>query len=198
MKKLFIATGNKNKVYEFKLIFDELGLDIELLCPKDFNDDTEPVEDGLTFEENAIIKAKYYFDKYHIPTIADDSGMCIEFLNGFPGIYSARFMGSYSYPEKNDAIIKIMEDSPNRNATFNCVVAYIDEEGVTHTFEGINHGTIAFKQAGNEGFGFDPLFVIPEYNKTEAELGFAYKNKYSHRAIATKKFAEYYKEHVKD
>ena len=194
MKKLFIATNNKNKVYEFKLIFDELNLEYELLTPSDFNDSSEPVEDGKTFEENAIIKAKFYYDKYHLPTIADDSGMCIEFLNGFPGIYSARFMGSYSYPEKNDALIRIMEDAPNRNATFNCVIAYIDEKGETHTFEGINNGTIAYKQAGTEGFGFDPLFVIPEHNKTEAELGFAYKNKYSHRAIASKKLAIYLKE----
>lgn len=194
MKKLFIATGNKNKIYEFDLIFKEFGLDIEIVCPKDFNDETEPIEDGKSFEENAIIKAKYFYDKYHLPTIADDSGMCIEFLNGFPGIYSARFMGSHSYPEKNDVLIQIMEDSPNRNATFNAVIAYINEEGKIHTFEGINNGTIAYKQAGSEGFGFDPIFVIPEFNKTEAELGFAYKNKYSHRAIATKKFVEYLKE----
>lgn len=192
MKKLFIATGNKNKVYEFNLIFKEFNLDVELVCPSDFNDYSEPVEDGNSYEENAIIKAKYYFDKYHLPTIADDSGMNIKFLNEFPGIYSARFMKSYSYSEKNDAIIKIMEDAPYRDAKFVCVIAYIDEKGEVHTFEGINNGTIAYKQAGNEGFGYDPLFVIPEFNKTEAELGFAYKNKYSHRALACKKFVEYF------
>lgn len=198
MDKLFIATNNSNKVYEFKLIFDELGLDFDIVTPKDFSDSNEPVENGLTYEENAIIKAKYYFDKYHIPTIADDSGMNIDFLNGFPGVYSARFMGSYSYPEKNDALIRIMEDAPNRDASFVCVIAYFDENGNIHTFEGINKGTIAYKQAGNEGFGFDPLFVIPEFNKTEAELGFEYKNKYSHRAIAAKKLANYLKENEKD
>ena len=193
MKKLFIATGNPDKIKEFKKIFDENGIKFDIVSPKNFNDDSEPVENGSTFEENAIIKAKYYYDKYHLPTIADDSGMCIEFLNDFPGIYSARFMGSHSYYDKNEALITIMDDAPNRNATFNCVVCYIDESGKINTFEGINGGTIAYKQAGDEGFGYDPIFVIPEFNKTEAELGYAYKNKYSHRAKALNLFIDYLK-----
>lgn len=197
MKKLFIATNNKNKVYEFKLIFDELNLEYELLTPSDFNDSSEPVEDGKTFEENAIIKAKYFYNKYHLPTIADDSGICVEFLNNFPGIYSARFMKTHSYEEKCEALITVLQDSPNRNASFNAVIAYIDEKGDIHTFEGINKGTIAYKCAGNEGFGYDPIFVIPKYNKTEAELGLAYKNRYSHRALATQKFVQYLKENEK-
>lgn len=197
MKKLFIATGNENKLYEFDLIFKEFGLDIEIVSPKDFNDNSDPVEDGKTFEENAIIKAKYFYNKYHLPTIADDSGICVEFLNNFPGIYSARFMKTHSYEEKCEALITVLQDAPNRNASFNAVIAYIDENGDIHTFEGINKGTIAYKCAGNEGFGYDPIFVIPKYNKTEAELGLAYKNRYSHRALATQKFVQYLKENEK-
>lgn len=191
--KLFIATNNKDKIFEFEQIFKEFNLNIDILTPKSFNDKNEPVENGNAFEENAIIKAKYFYDKYHYPTIADDSGLCIEFLNNFPGIYSARFMKSHSYNEKNDALIKVLEDAPNRNATFNCVIAYIDDNGKILTFEGINHGYIAYEQKGDKGFGYDPIFVVPEFNKTEAELGLEYKNKYSHRAIATKKFADYLK-----
>lgn len=193
MRKIFIATGNVNKIKEFKEIFDSMGLDIELVSPTDFNDKSEPIENGTTYAQNATIKAKYYYDKYHLPTFADDSGMEVEFLNNFPGIYSARFMASYSYKDKNDAIIRILEDAPNRNAAFICVISYIDENGEIHEFEGINKGTIAYEQKGSDGFGFDPIFVIPEFNKTEAELGLTYKNKYSHRAIATNKFIEYLK-----
>lgn len=195
MKKLLIATNNQNKMHEFKLIFKELNFDVELISPNDLNDSTEPVENGQSYQENAIIKAKFYFDRYHIPTIADDSGMNVKFLNDFPGIYSARFMSTHSYNEKNDAIIRIMEDAPNRDASFVCVIAYINENGEIKTFEGINDGKIAYKQSGDEGFGFDPLFVIPEFNKTEAELGFAYKNKYSHRALACRKLVDYIKQH---
>lgn len=197
MNKLFVATSNQNKIFEFKKIFDENKIDVELVSPKDFNDTSDPIEDGNTFEENAIIKAKFYYDKYKLPTIADDSGMCIDFFNGFPGIYSARFMNKYSYHEKNELIIKALDGIDNRKATFNCVVAYIDINGKVNSFEGINEGTIAYKEAGSEGFGYDPIFIIPEFNKTEAELGYAYKNKYSHRAKALNKFIEFYKNHEK-
>lgn len=198
MTKLFVATSNQNKIYEFNKIFSENNIEVELVCPKDFNDFSEPIEDGKTFEDNAILKAKYFYDKYKLPTLADDSGMCIDFFNGFPGIYSARFMKNYTYHEKNELIIKALDGIDDRAATFNCVVAYIDKNGNVNTFEGINSGTIAYKEAGNEGFGYDPIFIIPEYNKTEAELGYAYKNKYSHRAKALNKFIEYYKNHEKD
>lgn len=197
MNKLFVATSNQNKIFEFKKIFDENKIDVELVSPKDFNDTSDPIEDGNTFEENAIIKAKFYYDKYKLPTIADDSGMCIDFFNGFPGIYSARFMNKYSYHEKNELIIKALDGIDNRKATFNCVVAYIDINGNINSFEGINEGTIAYKETGSEGFGYDPIFIIPEFNKTEAELGYAYKNKYSHRAKALNKFIEFYKNHEK-
>lgn len=195
MKKILVATSNPNKIYEMNLIFKSFNYDVELISPKDLGNFDDPVEDGKTYEENAIIKAKHFYDLFKMPTIADDSGLRITFLNEFPGIYSARFMKNHSYEVKCDELIKVLDDAPNRDAYFDCVVAYIDENGKTFTFKGENKGTIAYQRKGNEGFGYDPIFVVPEFNKTEAELGFEYKNKHSHRAKAMAKLIEYLKEH---
>lgn len=190
MEKLFIASNNSNKISEIQTILDENNINVELVCPKDFDDHDEPVEDGKTFEENAYIKAKYFHDKYHLPTIADDSGISIDYLDGKPGIYSARFLQPLDYVEKNDFILYLMRNTNNRKAQFIADICYIDEnDNVTH-YLGVNEGEISRKQAGNEGFGYDPIFLIPEYNKTEAELGNAYKNTHSHRAKALRKWIE--------
>ncbi|MBQ0035291.1 MAG: RdgB/HAM1 family non-canonical purine NTP pyrophosphatase [Firmicutes bacterium] len=190
MEKLFIASNNSNKISEIQTILDENNINVELVCPKDFDDHDEPVEDGKTFEENAYIKAKYFHDKYHLPTIADDSGISIDYLDGKPGIHSARFLQPLDYVEKNDFILYLMRNTNNRKAQFIADICYIDEnDNVTH-YLGINEGEISRKQAGNEGFGYDPIFLIPEYNKTEAELGNAYKNTHSHRAKALRKWIE--------
>lgn len=189
MKKIFIATGNAHKIEEFLDIFKTLNLDVELISPKDFNDTSEPVEDGKSYQENSYIKAKYFYDKYHYPTIADDSGVEIDFFDGKPGIYSARFLDGKPYSEKNDYITKQMEGSTNRGASFHCAVTYIEND-VVKTYEGVVYGTIAPKPMGVEGFGYDPIFITNGYDKTNALMGQEFKNEHSHRAIALRKWAE--------
>lgn len=193
MNTFFIGTSNNNKKKEIDAIFKDSGLFYDIKTPTDFNDTSEPIEDGNSFVENAIIKAKFYFDKYHIPCIGEDSGICIEYFGNFPGIHSKRFMNSLSDKEKNDYVLSLMKDVRNRKATFHAVVCYIDKNDEYHIFEGINNGEILFEQKGEQGFGYDPIFFIPEFNKTEAELGLAYKNEHGHRAKAFKKLIEYIK-----
>lgn len=188
MNKLFVASNNQSKIKEIKMILLENNLNTQIVCPNDYEDSEEPIEDGTSFSENSYIKAKFYHDKYHLPTIADDSGICIDFFDGKPGIHSARFLNSLNYVEKNDFILYLMKNANNRNARFIADICYIDENDKVYHYEGINEGEIALEQKGNEGFGYDPIFLIPEYNKTEAELGDKYKNKFSHRAKALKRW----------
>lgn len=190
MEKILIATGNKHKVQEFKNILSNMNLDIDLVCPADFNDDSEPEENGKTYAENSYIKAKYYFDKYHLPTLADDSGIEIDFYNGAPGIYSARFLSGKSYREKNLYILEEMKNSTNRKAFFKCYVTYIDLDGKSETYEGIVEGNISKEISGVEGFGYDPIFIPVGETKTNAELGQEFKDKNSHRSIALRKWAK--------
>ena len=193
MKTLFVGTSNSHKVKEIENIFRLNGIEVDIKTPKDFNDESDPLEDGLSFEENAIIKTKFYYDKYKIPCIGEDSGICIEYLNNEPGIHSKRFLGYLNDYDKNEYILNLMQGISNRKATFHDVVCYIDFNGNIHTFEGINHGEISLEQRGNEGFGYDPIFYIPSLNKTEAELGQEYKDRNSHRALAFRKLIEYIK-----
>ena len=188
MNKLFIASSNAHKLEEIEEILKDNGLRIELLCPKDFGCTEEPVEDGSSFEENAYIKAKFYHDLYHLPTIADDSGICIDYFGGKPGIHSARFLPEMDYPRKCAFIVDVMKDVKNRKARFVDCLCFIDSNEEIHYYQGVNEGEIAYKPAGEKGFGYDPIFLIPEYGKTEAELGEEYKNVYSHRAKALKKW----------
>lgn len=197
MKSIFIGTGNQNKIEEIREIFKKNDIEVDIKSPKDFNDDFDPIEDGFSFEENAIIKAKYYYEKYHCACLAEDSGITIEYLNNLPGIHSKRMLNQLNDSEKNEYILQIMKNVKNRKAQFHDVVCYIDENGNIHTFEGINYGEISLMQKGEHGFGYDPIFLIPKYNMTEAELGDDYKNENSHRAIAFKKFIEYIKENEK-
>ena len=188
MKKLFIASNNRNKIREIRDILDRNHVTVELLCPADFDHHEEPDENGSSFKENAYIKANYYHDLFGYPTIADDSGICIDHLDGGPGIHSARFLGDLDYDQKCDRILKIMEGVQDRGARFVDVMCFIDENGNVSYYEGINEGRIAYEKAGSEGFGYDPIFIIPQYNKTEAELGDAFKNEHSHRAKALKEW----------
>lgn len=191
---LFIATNNKNKLKEFKDILAINNLDIQILSPLDFDDKSEPNEDGFSYEENAYIKANYYFKKYHYPTLADDSGIDIDYFNKLPNIHSSRFLHIKDYKLKNELIIDLMNHISNRKAMFIDVLCFIDSKGNITYSRGENQGLIAYKQAGDKGFGYDPIFIIEEYNKTEAELGDEYKNNYSHRANAMKKWVKYVKE----
>ena len=192
MEKLFVATSNAHKLEEIREILKLYGIERELVCPASFDDHDEPVEDGKSFKDNALIKARYWFNKYHLPNIADDSGLTIHFFNEFPGIYSARFMQNYSYFEKNSWILKGMENESDREAKFHCVIAYINEN-TEECFEGILQGEIADSIKGEHGFGYDPIFFLPELNKTTSELSPEEKNRLSHRSLALRKWAEYVK-----
>ena len=192
MEKLFVATSNAHELEEIREILKLYGIERELVCPASFDDHDEPVEDGKSFKDNALIKARYWFNKYHLPTIADDSGLTIHFFNEFPGIYSARFMQNYSYFEKNSWILKGMKNESDREAKFHCVIAYINEN-TEECFEGILQGEIADSIKGEHGFGYDPIFFLPELNKTTSELSPEEKNRLSHRSLALRKWAEYVK-----
>ena len=188
MNRLFIASNNKDKIREIEDILERNDVHLELVTPKDMDHHEEPVEDGSTFEENAYIKARYYHDLFGLPTIADDSGICIDYFGGKPGIHSARFLPEMTYPEKNAYIIEVMKDVTERGAQFVDCLCFIDKDNEVHYYKGINEGQIAHEAAGDKGFGYDPIFLIPAYNMTEAELGDDYKNEYSHRAKALKKW----------
>lgn len=193
MKKILIATSNAHKVKEVKDIFDSLNFEVELITPKDLEyiNLNEPVEDGNSFKENSYIKAKYYYDLYHMPTIADDSGICIDFYDGKPGIYSARWLKELSYKEKNIKITDELKNSTNRGAQFVCGITYIDDSQSLY-FEGVLKGSIADMPHGVKGFGYDPIFIIDGQSKTVAELGEEFKKYNSHRALALRKLVEYF------
>ncbi|MBE6115614.1 MAG: RdgB/HAM1 family non-canonical purine NTP pyrophosphatase [Erysipelotrichaceae bacterium] len=189
---IMIATGNKNKVREYKEMLEPLGFTVH--DTSELTGYVEPVEDGTTFAENALIKARGVYDHVAMISIADDSGLSIRALNNEPGIYSARYMEGHDYPEKNRSLIKRLEGCEDRYAWFTCAIALIDHNGNPHVFEGIMEGEIAFEPAGSNGFGYDPIFMLPELGKTSAELKPEEKNAISHRGQATRKLIAYLKE----
>ena len=186
---IMIATGNKNKVREYKEMLEPLGFVVH--DTSELTDYIEPVEDGTTFAENALIKARGVYDHVSMISIADDSGLSIRALNNEPGIHSARYMEGYGYPEKNRNLIERLQGSEDRFAWFTCDIALIDHNGEPHVFEGIMKGQIAFEPAGNNGFGYDPIFWLPEYGMTSAQLTPDEKNAISHRGQATRKLIEF-------
>lgn len=187
MKKILMATGNLHKIVEVKDILNSLDIDVEIVSPKQLDPNCkEPIEDGTSFKENSYIKAKYYYDLFKLPTIADDSGICIDFYDGKPGIYSARWMADLSYEERNKKITDEMKDSNKRNASFVCGITYIENDDV-HYYEGVLEGKIADTPSGTKGFGYDPIFVMNGQNKTMADLGEEFKKYNSHRALALRK-----------
>lgn len=196
--KLVLATKNKHKVEEIKQILkiylgDELYSRIEILSAGDFIGVPEIEEDGKTYIENALKKAKEIHKFTGLPSIADDSGIEVDFLNGEPGVYSARYAGLRATDEENNRkLLKKLEGVPleKRTATFKCVIAYINknEEKI---FEGETKGKVIFEPRGMGGFGYDPLFVPDGYELTYAEMPEDLKNKISHRSKAIQKFAEF-------
>jgi XTP/dITP diphosphohydrolase len=191
MKRLFIASKNKGKINEIRSCL--LENDFELLSFLDFPRMNEVKETGLTFEENAWLKAKAAFDTLQFPVIADDSGLETDFLKGEPGIYSSRYAGEFS--SDYDNCVKLLKKLQNiedgeRGACFRCVIIYFNGS-VKKVFEGVCRGHILKSMRGNGGFGYDPLFVPDGYNNTFAELEPRIKNKISHRGIALGKFRNY-------
>lgn len=188
MTKIIVATGNQNKMKEIREIIKRD--DIEFVSLKDEGlQDIEIVEDGKTFEENAVIKAKTIADITKNIVIADDSGLEVDYLDKAPGVYSARYMGEDTpYTIKNNHIIELLKDAKGeeRSARFVCIIACVMPDGETFTTRGTIEGRIGYEEKGENGFGYDPIFYLPERGCTTAELPPEQKNEISHRGRALK------------
>ena len=184
--KIFLATGNKHKIDEIKAIFKNVK-DIEILSIKDGIEIPEVVEDGDTFEANSAKKALEIAKFAGMITIADDSGLCVDALNGEPGVYSARYSGEGATDASNNAkLIKNLQGIENRKAHFVSVITLGKPDGRAYSFRGEVEGEIIDIPRGDTGFGYDPHFYVAEYGKTLAEMP-EMKNVISHRANALKK-----------
>ena len=187
--KLFFATGNQGKVKELENLVKDLSLDIEILYMKDYPDFVAPPETGTTFKENALIKSRSACDYTGLPSLADDSGLVVPALAGAPGVFSARYSGENATSESNnEKLLKEMENIPDeqRNAYFCAVLCLSLPDGKDYFSEGRVNGKILRNYVGNNGFGYDPLFVPDGYDKTFAQLTSEEKNQISHRAVALK------------
>lgn len=188
--QLILASHNKNKIKEFKEILKETN--IELLSLIDLNDHEEIIEDGNTFTENALIKARNIAGKYNLPAIADDSGIEIKYLKNAPGIMSARYSGKGDL-ENNLKVLKELDGITDRYARFICVIVLYYPNGEYKTFKGVWEGFISTELKGNNGFGYDPIFIPNGFRKTVAELEETLKSKISHRAKALQLFRQEFK-----
>lgn len=183
--QIVFATGNEGKMKEIRLILAELGM--EILSMKEAGVELEIEENGSTFEENAEIKARAVWNMTGGIVLADDSGLVIDYLGGEPGIYSARYLGEdTSYVEKNKVILDRLAGAGegNRNARFVSAIAAVLPDGRVVCSTGTVEGVIAYRAAGDGGFGYDPIFYLPEYGMTSAEIPIEKKNQISHRGKA--------------
>ena len=188
-EKFVLATHNPGKLKEMREILGGLG--VEVVSPGDLGITVDVEETGATFAENAMLKAKAVCKAANLPAIADDSGLCVDALNGGPGVYSARYGGG----ELDDRgrcmlLLSSMRGQPTRAAHFACAIACAFPSGRTLTAEGRCDGTIAFAPMGENGFGYDPVFFVPEKAKTFAQLTDGEKNEISHRGKALAAFAK--------
>lgn len=184
-KRMIFATGNEGKMKEVRMILADLGY--EILSLKDIGYDKDIIEDGKTFEENALIKAKTIAKEKNEIVLADDSGLEVDYMDKQPGIYSARFLGEdTSYHIKNQYIIDQLKDAKpeERTARFVCAIACAFPDGRTLTTRGTIEGYIGYEERGENGFGYDPIFMVPEFNCSTSELDLEQKNKISHRGKA--------------
>lgn len=190
MEKLVIATKNKGKIAEIKKVLQNFPL--EVLSMGDMGINADVVEDGATFEENSLKKAVEICKLSGTVVMADDSGIEVDFLDGAPGIYSARFGGPEATDcDRNEKLLNMLKDVPleKRGARFVCAIAVAFPDGRSFVVRDTCEGFVDFTCKGENGFGYDPLFYIPEFNKTMAELSNDIKNKISHRAKALEKMA---------
>lgn len=192
MKKLIVSSGNQHKIKEIKDILKELP--IEVISKNEIGfEEFEVIEDGVTLKENAIKKAVELSKKVSGLVVADDTGLFVDALNGEPGVYSSRYAGeNVTYEDNNNKLLKELLSVPDskRTAKFVTVMALAQQGKVVQTIQGECNGKIAIQRFGEAGFGYDPLFIVDEYNKTFAELGDEVKNEISHRANALKKLRE--------
>ncbi|MBE5893479.1 MAG: XTP/dITP diphosphatase [Lachnospiraceae bacterium] len=183
--RIVFATGNKGKIKEIQMIMADTGL--EVVSMKDAGIVVEPEENGTTYEENAMIKARAVAEYTDDIVMADDSGLEIDYLNKEPGIYSARYMGEdTSYRIKNANLIERLEGVPDeqRTARFVCAIAAVLPDGTELTTRAAIEGRIDYEEKGSHGFGYDPIFYVPRFGKTTAELTEEEKNQVSHRGQA--------------
>ncbi len=189
--KLILATQNPHKVEEVSRLLSPLGVSVHSQDSVGVHE--EPVEDGTTFAENAAIKARFSFEKTGLPTMADDSGLVVDALNGAPGIYSARYAGEHgTSKECVEKLLRELKDVPKekRTARFVCALVFIDKDGKEYIFEEPSaEGYIGFAPRGNGGFGYDPVFMVGE--RSFAELSPNEKDEMSHRGKAMRRFAQW-------
>ena len=201
--KMIFATGNEGKMREVRMIMEGTG--IEVVSMKEAGIKIDIVEDGTTFEANALIKARAVANAAGIPAMADDSGLEVDAMNKEPGVYSARFLGEdTSYVIKNQYIMDRLKDVPDEQRTcrYACSIATafpkgtsaVNEEAHEYTAFATLEGKIAYEAAGENGFGYDPIFFLPEYGKTDAQIPLEEKNKIGHRGKALRAMVEKLKE----
>lgn len=184
-QQIVLATTNQGKAAEFAVLLKELPVEVRTL--KDYPQIPDIIEDGNTFIDNALIKARTVAKACGQVAMADDSGLMVDVLNGAPGIFSARFAGEEKDDAKNTAkLLNLLKDTAEaqRGAQFCCAIAIVLPDGREYTTEGICRGQITFAPAGSGGFGYDPVFYVPKLQKTFAELSMGEKNAVSHRGIA--------------
>lgn len=198
--KIVFATNNQHKLEEIRSI---LGHRFEVVSLSEIGCHEDIPETGTTLEENALMKAQYVYDHYHVSCFADDTGLEVDALDGAPGVYSARYAGGEGHDSEANMtkLLSELGNNNNRKARFRTVIALIEKKDVCscgctsikqiHRFEGIVNGQIIRERRGGEGFGYDPIFQPDGYTETFAELGADVKNQISHRAKATQKLAEY-------
>ena len=188
---IWVATANSHKVDEIRHI---LGEKFRVKSLLDLPETIQVEENGDTYAQNALIKAKTLWQQVKEPVFADDSGLEIDALNGAPGLYSSRYSGPDATDKKNiDKVLSQLSgvSEQDRGACFKCVIVYLDKDGTSHEFTGTLPGKICESPSGSEGFGYDPIFYLPERGCTVAEISAQDKNKISHRARAVASLREY-------
>ena len=191
--EIIIATGNAGKVREFKRMLEPFGFTV--YSQKEKGIVSNPEETGDTFAENALIKARAVWEQARTAVIADDSGLCVDALDGRPGVYSARYAGEDATDaDRNRKLLSELEGVNNRSAHFTCAIAYIDEAGKERDFEGICPGKIGFAPKGADGFGYDPIFLCGD--KTFGEMTAEEKDAVSHRGRANRMLENYLKQNL--
>ena len=187
---IIIASNNQGKIKEFKKILEPLGYNV--ISQKEANINIEVEETGTTFRENSELKARAIYELTQKMVLADDSGIEVDYLNGAPGIYSARYMGLGSDEERTNYVLKQLEgvEENKRTARFVCCICFIDENGKEQFAEGYWNGKLATEPKGENGFGYDPIFIPEGETRTSAEMLPEEKNSKSHRANALKKLLE--------
>lgn len=184
---LVIATRNKGKTVEIRELLKDFPVEVKNL--DDFGPIPEVEEDGATFDENAYKKASFAAKVLGFPALADDSGLVVEALGGSPGVHSARYAGEHATDaDRNKKLLREMEDRSDRRAAFECVISVAVPSGAALTYEGRCEGEIAREPAGDQGFGYDPVFYYPPLDKTFAQMSRTEKNRVSHRGKALSEF----------